>query len=340
MNLREITEQIEREVLSEYAVLSAETKGRRRSEPKCEIRTEFQRDRDRITHSKAFRRLMHKTQVFITPEGDHYRNRLTHTLEVAQISRTIARALKLNEDLTEAIALGHDLGHTPFGHTGEEALDAISPEGFRHNEQSVRIVTNLEKGGKGLNLTEEVIDGILNHRSEGTPKTLEGRVVQISDKIGYINHDIDDAIRAGILSQNDLPKKSLDILGYKTSQRINFLVTNVITNSMDKSEVSLEPHVQFGMENLRQYMFETVYRSQLQKTEKNKIIYMLSELHQYFYQHKEEMPKEFCDMIDEGQNPERVVCDYIACMTDRFALRTFENIFMPNSWNLSRNNNL
>ena len=334
MNLRQQHEQFETDYLSPYATKSAQTKGRKTPVDKCDVRTDFQRDRDKIIHSKALRRLMHKTQVFIAPEGDHYRTRLTHTLEVSQISRSISRALKLNEDLTEAIAMGHDLGHTPFGHTGEEALDKIWPEGFQHNQQSVRICEVLEKNGEGLNLTWEVLDGIENHRGVCDPSTLEGKVVQLSDKIGYINHDIDDAIRADLLKEEDLPSKSTAILGHNNKARIDFLIRDVIANSMGKDDVIMSPHVKKAMYDLRQYMYETVYTSQLQMIERRKIARILEQLYHYYLEDKNRLPDEFRKLLDIGETQERVALDYIACMTDRFALRQFDKIFMPDIWSI------
>ncbi|MBE6012317.1 deoxyguanosinetriphosphate triphosphohydrolase [Anaeropeptidivorans aminofermentans] len=334
MNLRELREEYENTHLSEFAAKSSGTKGRAKPQEKCDIRTEFQRDRDRITHSKAFRRLMHKTQVFISPEGDHYRTRLTHTLEVSQIARTISRALNLNEDLTEAIALGHDLGHTPFGHTGEEALDKLWPEGFRHNEQSIRVCEKIEKNGEGLNLTWEVLDGILNHRGCCSPSTLEGKVVQLSDKIGYINHDIDDAIRAGQLREEDLPEESVKILGKGSSERINYLIRNIIRESTGKNDIIISPEARKAMYGLRDYMFETVYTSQLQMKERRKIARILNELYNYFKEDENRLTEEFKNIIVKGETLERAALDYVACMTDRYAIKQYTNIFMPSSWNV------
>ena len=331
MNLREKREAWEAEHLSETA--TKKTKGRKRSEKKCELRTEFQRDRDRITHSKAFRRLMHKTQVFISPEGDHYRTRLTHTMEVAQIARTIAVALNLNQDLTEAIALGHDLGHTPFGHTGEDALNQLLPGGFRHNEQSVRTVEILEDDGAGLNLTPEVLDGILNHRTICRPSTPEGKVVQISDKIAYMNHDVDDAIRAKLLGPGDLPGYVSEILGPSPGRRIDFLVRNLAEYSLaNPKTVALSPEVAEIMTGLRTFMIENVYVHQLHTKERSKIDKMLRLLFEHYLDHPEKLPPEL--QIRMGENPMQVVADYIAGMTDRFALRRFSEIFMPAAWNV------
>lgn len=318
--------------LSEYAAKSVLSKGRKKNREKCDIRTEYQRDRDKIIHSKALRRLMHKTQVFISPEGDHYRTRLTHTLEVAQISRTIARALKLNEDLTEAIAMGHDLGHTPFGHTGEEALDRLWPQGFQHNEQSVRICEVLENNCDGLNLTFEVLDGILNHRGIGSPATLEGKIVQISDKIGYINHDIDDAERAGQLREEDLPKEITQLLGNSSIARIDFLVKDVIANSLDKDDIIMSTDVKKAMYDLRQYMYETVYMSQLQMKERRKIARILEELYDFYRSDINRLPLEYHKIIKNGDTIERAALDYVACMTDRFAMNQYNKLFLPDSW--------
>jgi len=332
MDLRLVTERWEAAHLSPFATRSANTKGRKHKADKCDLRTEFQRDRDKITHSKSFRRLMHKTQVFFSPEGDHYRTRLSHTLEVSQIARTIARALRLNEDLTEAIALGHDLGHTPFGHTGEDALDGIMEGGFRHNEQSVRVAERLERGGQGLNLTFEVIDGILNHRSECTPATMEGKVVRLSDKIGYINHDIDDAIRSNLLTAEALPREAVRLLGETSSKRIGFLIHNVIANSTDVDEIRLDAGAAEALLELRTFMFNTVYQSQLQMRERKKIKHMLESIYMYYCSEPLKMPYDYVRMIDEGEPLERVVCDYVACMTDRFALKRFTDIYIPSAW--------
>ena len=270
MNIREMREAWEADYLSPYASLSRNTKGRDREEAPCDIRTVYQRDRDRILHCKSFRRLKHKTQVFLAPEGDHYRTRLTHTLEVAQIARTISRALQLNEDLTEAIALGHDLGHTPFGHSGERILDELCPYGFAHYKQSVRVVEVLEKNGNGLNLTWEVRNGIMNHRTSGNPSTLEGQVVRFSDKIAYIHHDMDDAQRAGIITEDDIPVTMRTFLGYTTRERLNTFVHNIIENSMDKDSISMSPDVFEAMMELRALMFRNVYENPVAKKEEDK----------------------------------------------------------------------
>lgn len=332
MSIREQQEEREYRLLNQYAQKSAESKGRMVKIDECDLRTIYQRDRDRIIHSKSFRRLMHKTQVFLSPEGDHYRTRLTHTLEVMQISRTIARALRLNEDLTEAIALGHDLGHTPFGHTGEDAMDRLIEGGFRHNEQSVRVVSRIENGGKGLNLTYEVIDGILNHRGGCNPATLEGQAVQISDKIAYINHDIDDAIRAGVMKQSDLPSDCLRILGETSTARIDMLVDAVVSKSFENDSVEMAEEAWNALRNLRKFLFETLYLSQLQQKERTKIKRMLSELYFYYLEYNDKLPVDFTAMINIGEEKSRVVCDYIAGMTDRFAIKNYTQLFLPASW--------
>ncbi|MCL2356489.1 MAG: deoxyguanosinetriphosphate triphosphohydrolase [Defluviitaleaceae bacterium] len=316
MILREIREEYEIRTLSARATKSAHTQGRKAEQEKCDIRTEFQKDRDRITHCKAFRRLMHKTQVFISPERDHYRTRLTHTLEVAQISRTVARALGMNEDLTEAIALGHDLGHTPFGHTGEDALNGIVSGGFRHNEQSVRVVEVLEN----LNLTFEVVDGILNHRTVCSPATPEGRIVQLCDKIAYMNHDVDDAIRAKILEEPDLPREVSELFGKSPATRIDFLVRNLVINSLESEEISLSPQVAGVLKIFRTFMFERVYANQLHTKERGKIKEMLRLMFEYYAADREKFPSE------------TAVADHIAGMTDRFAQKRFTEIFMPAAW--------
>jgi dGTPase len=331
MVIREMTEQLERKMLSPYAKLSSETKGREHSDKKCNVRTEFQRDRDRIIYSKAFRRLKHKTQVFITPEGDHYRTRLTHTLEVSQIARTIARSLRLNEDLTEAIALGHDLGHTPFGHAGERVLSEVCPLGFKHNEQSVRVAEKLERNCRGLNLTYEVKDGILCHTGEKQADTLEGRVVRIADRIAYINHDIEDAIRAKVISQEDLPEECLDVLGRTSSERINNMIVNIIENSMDKNEINMSNDFFMASEKLRDFMFKNVYIGSIAKVEEGKAELMIRQLYQRLLDMPHMLPDEFYSLI-EPDGIHRAVCDYIAGMTDRYAVKTFTNMFIPASW--------
>lgn len=335
MLIRENIELFERTYLSPFATLSEKSKGRDREEAQCDIRPVFQRDRDRILHCKSFRRLKHKTQVFLTPKGDHYRTRLTHTLEVSQNARTIAKALRLNEDLVEAIALGHDLGHTPFGHTGERVLNSICEGGFRHNEQSVRIVEKLEKDGEGLNLTWEVRDGILNHQTSRMPSTLEGKIVRLSDKIAYINHDIDDAIRARVLSEEDIPMEYREILGMTTRKRLDNLIHNIITNSLGKNDICMSKDVETAMRELRRFMFEKVYCNPVAKGEEERAEGLLRRLFQYYIQHIDELPVWCLEMIEQGNGRERVVCDYIAGMTDQYAIAKFEEYFMPKAWQVN-----
>jgi dGTPase len=332
LKIREMTEAKEEEVLSVYAVLSKNSRGRLTAIEKCDIRTDYQRDRDRIIHSKAFRRLKHKTQVFISPEGDHYRTRLTHTLEVSQIARTLARALRLNEDLTEAIALGHDLGHTPFGHAGEQLLNRIHPGGFRHNEQSLRVVDLLE-GGRGLNLTYEVRDGILNHSGENMPETLEGKIVKLSDRIAYINHDIDDALRAGIIRPESIPGDCMEILGSSHKLRINNMIVDIIKESTDINDVKMSRDVKLATDKLRSFMFEKVYIGSKAKLEEKKAQNILKELYYYFLENNEQIPHCTKD-IKKQEEVEQLVCDYIAGMTDRYAINCFTTIFVPLSWEI------
>lgn len=324
MVIREKTEVLEQKNLSPYAAFSSRTRGRQYPQERCNIRTEFQRDRDRILHCKSFRRLKHKTQVFIAPEGDHFRTRLTHTLEVSQISRTIARALRLNEDLTEAIALGHDLGHTPFGHIGERSLDKLTQNGFKHNLQSLRVVEVLE-GGNGLNLTWEVRDGIKNHTNSGNPGTLEGRIVALSDRIAYINHDIDDALRANIISIDRLPKSCTDVLGHTHRQRINSMVEDVILNSMDKPYIKMSDQVGEATSELRSFMFDEVYINTVSKFKEEKAYDILRKLFYYFLEDPHKLPEEYFKVISRD-GEEQGVCDYIAGMTDRYALGLFESL--------------
>lgn len=332
MNIREKLELWEHEYLCEYASFSDQSMGRDVLEPMCDVRTIYQRDRDRILHSKAFRRLKQKTQVFLSPEGDHYRTRLTHTLEVSQTARTIARALRLNEDLTEAIALGHDLGHTPFGHAGERALNEVCTKGFKHNEQSIRVVESLEKKGKGLNLTVEVRDGILNHKTAGNPSTLEGKIVQISDKIAYINHDIDDAIRGGILMDSDLPNDCIQLLGNTTRNRLNTIIHDVIQNSEKQEDIICSPEIRNAMTKLRSFLFDAVYTNPLAKGEEGKAKRMLQELFHYYISHPSMLPEEYLSMLEQGEDCEIVVCDYIAGMTDNYAVLKFQEAFEPMGW--------
>lgn len=335
MVTREDWERKEYEILSPYAAKSAESRGRRMKEEKCPVRTEFQRDRDRIIHSKSFRRLMHKTQVFLAPEGDHFRTRLTHTIEVSQIARTIARGLALNEDLAEAIALGHDLGHTPFGHSGETVLDSIHPNGFKHNVQSLRVVECLEgtKGEFGMNLTEEVKDGILNHTGSVKPFTLEGQIVKLSDRIAYINHDIDDALRSGVISTEDLPQDCIEVLGSSHRARINHMVTDVIENSEDKPEIFMSDECRKYMDKLRAYMFENVYHHERVKKHEdlNKVEVVIKTLYDYYLKKPELLPEEKKTMIERDGVAE-IVKDYIAGMTDRYAINLYNELFIPKGW--------
>ena len=320
----------ERSYLSPYAVCSADTKGRERPMAPCPLRTEFQRDRDRILHCKSFRRLKFKTQVFIAPEGDHYRTRLTHTLEVSQVARTIARSLKLNEDLAEAIALGHDLGHTPFGHSGERSLNRLTQDGFRHNEQSLRVVEVLE-GGEGLNLTWEVRDGILNHSGKNRPATLEGECVARADRIAYINHDIDDAIRAGVLREFELPQDLPHVLGETHGQRINTMITDIVRESQGQPHLYMSEPIQNASNELRQFLFDHVYMDKWRKEEEERCDHVIVSLFEYFMEHPQKMPMEYVQ-IAYRDGTERAVTDFLACMTDRYALRTYENLFIPVSY--------
>ena len=327
---RERTEQIERDTLSPHATLSSTSKGREREEPPDPLRTCFQRDRDRIVHSKAFRRLKHKTQVFLAPEGDHYRVRLTHTLEVAQIARTAARALRLNEDLTEAVALGHDLGHTPFGHLGEQALTPFLGRPFRHNEQSLRIVDHLENDGEGLNLTWEVRDGILNHPwSTPEPATPEGRIVRLADRIAYVNHDVDDAVRAGVLRADEIPGRPAEVLGATYGDRINTLVTDLVEHSAGGVDIGLSGSVFRALDELRDFLFEHVYLRDEARSEQDKAIALVRTLFAYYLEHPYAVPAEYHRA--PGDLPTRVA-DYIAGMTDRYALRVYEQLFLPQGW--------
>ena len=331
MNLRQSEEAREVRDLSEFACLSSESIGRAREEAECEVRTCFMRDRDRIIHSKSFRRLKDKTQVFISPEGDHYRTRLTHTLEVSGIARTIARALSLNEGLCEAIAMGHDLGHTPFGHGGERELAALTDGAFSHNLQSVRVAEKIEHGGRGLNLTREVIDGIACHSGDGSAKTLEGRVVALADRIAYINHDIDDSIRAGILSEVDIPKEYREILGNRPSKRINSLVMDTIKESTGKNEICMSDEVHAAMMGLRKFMFERVYRAPFALKQEEKVRDVINRLFEYYISDTDRLPEEYRKIAEEDGEI-TAVCDLIACMSDRYALSTYSEIFLPVSW--------
>lgn len=349
MTIREQTEEIERRILHPRACRSSESRGRSKPEREGEIRTCFQRDRDRIIHSKAFRRLKHKTQVFLAPRGDHYRTRLTHVLEVSQIARTVARALRLNEDLTEAVALGHDLGHTPFGHAGEEILREIHPGGFDHYKQSLRVVDLLEKGGKGLNLTHEVRNGIVKHsKGKGLilpdshadrAETLEGQVVRVSDIIAYINHDLDDAQRAGVIKKSDIPKRIIRVLGDSHSKRIDTMVKDFIYRSKetDLEGLRLSDEISSSIYTLRDFLFERVYESDKIIREFRKTKRILHDLYSYYLEHIEEVFSDVPEVgelakIGPGSHRHRIVCDFIAGMTDRFALMTFERLFLPQQW--------
>lgn len=327
---RERTEEIESQTLSPHATLASASKGREHDEPQDPLRTCFQRDRDRIVHCKAFRRLKHKTQVFLAPEGDHYRVRLTHTLEVSQIARTVARALRLNEDLTEAISLGHDLGHTPFGHLGEQALTPFLGRPFRHNEQSLRIVEHLENDGQGLNLSWEVRDGIVNHTwSMPSPATPEAEIVRFADRIAYVNHDVDDAVRAGVLGPEELPEEALRVLGRTHSERIDKLVTDLVESTADDLEVRLSDDVFRALDAMRDFMFERVYLRDEARSEQDKAISLVRTLFAHYLDHPEEVPQEYHRA--PGDLPTRVA-DFIAGMTDRYALRTYERLFLPQGW--------
>jgi dGTPase len=327
---RERTEEIERQTLSPHAVLAAESKGRERDEPQDPIRTVFQRDRDRIVHAKAFRRLKHKTQVFLAPQGDHYRVRLTHTLDVSQIARTVARALRLNEDLTEAIAMGHDLGHTPFGHLGEQALTPFLGRPFRHSEQSLRVVEYLENDGQGLNLTWEVRDGIVHHPwSMPEPSTMEAQVVRFADRIAYVNHDVDDATRAGVLDPAELPADAVAVLGATHSERINTLVTDLVATSEGAERVTLSEPVFRALDRLRDFMFDQVYLRAGARQDHERAVKLLRDLFGYYLDHPDELPEEYHHA--PGDLPTRVA-DHIAGMTDRYALRTYERLFLPRGW--------
>ena len=331
MNIREKLEQREYEYLSPYASFSMKSKGRKRKEESCDIRPDFQRDRDRILHCKAFRRLRQKTQVFLLPRGDHYRTRLTHTLEVSQNARTIAKALRLNEDLSEAIALGHDLGHTPFGHAGEKALNKMHE--FEHNKQSVRVVDYLERQGQGLNLTWEVLDGLENHQIIHMPNTLEGQVIRLSDKIAYINHDIDDAVRGGILKNEDLSKEFIEILGETGTKRIDTLVKDVILHSMDKPKITMSKDVEKAFLGLRTFLFDNVYESEISKYVEAKAMNLIEQLYCYYYNNFDLIPGQFKQTMDILElSKERTICDYIAGMTDNYAIKMYEMFFIPRRW--------
>ncbi len=335
MTLREQLEQKEHQLLSPMAAFSDKSRGRLRPEDTqdSDVRTCYQRDTDRIVHCKAFRRLMHKTQVFLSPEGDHYRTRMTHTIEVARIARTIARALNLNEDLAEAAAMGHDLGHTPFGHAGESALSEVMGVPFRHNEQSLRVVDVLENGGRGLNLSYEVRMGILGHTGPSVPETMEGQIIRKADQIAYVNHDIDDAVRAGILQNSDIPKDISRVLGDRHSQRINTLVCDAVNTSLEAGKIMLSPTVDKALADLRSFMFERVYRNPVAKGEEVKAKDMLKRLYEYYYKHPQAIPADFQPQLSfDGM--ERTVCDYIAGMTDHYAVDKYAELFIPIGWHV------
>ncbi|MBP3633588.1 MAG: deoxyguanosinetriphosphate triphosphohydrolase [Oscillospiraceae bacterium] len=333
MTVRERLEQIEFELLAPQAQKAALSKGRTWDHAESDVRTCYQRDMDRIVHSKAFRRLMHKTQVFLQPEGDHYRTRMTHTIEVSRIARTIARALRMNEDLTEAIALGHDLGHTPFGHAGEVALTEVTGVPFRHNEQSLRVVDILEKDGRGIDLTYEVRMGILGHTGEHIPETWEGQIVRTSDRIAYINHDLDDAIRAGILTLSDIPRDISYVLGESHNERINALVMDMIGYTQETGMLGMHEEVSKAMDALRTFLFERVYRNPVAKGEEVKAKAMIQALYNYYIQHPEKLPADFIPQLDFDGMP-RVICDYIAGMTDKYCVAKYEELFIPSTWHV------
>ena len=331
MTIRERNEQNEFLLLSPFASRAAESRGREVPVAPCSLRTEYQRDRDRILHCKAFRRLKFKTQVFLSPEGDHYRTRLTHTLEVSQVARTIARSLRLNEDLTEAIALGHDLGHTPFGHIGERTLNALLPGGFRHNEQSLRVVERLENSGQGLNLTAEVRDGIVHHSGSMRPMTLEGECVRRADRIAYLNHDLDDALRAGVLKPFEIPSDLLQVLGATHSARINTMILDLVQNSEEQPHLQMSPLVEEAMNALREFMFDRVYRDGWRDPEEKRCDYIIRALFDYFCSHPGEMPEEYL-LITYRDGMERGVADFLSGMTDRYATRKFTDLFVPSAF--------
>ena len=328
---REQREELEKTMLSPLACRAAMSRGRERPEEPCELRTCFQRDVDRVSYSKAFRRLKHKTQVFLSPEGDHYRTRMTHTLEVSRIARTIARALMLNEDLTEAIALGHDLGHTPFGHAGERALRNICPGGFEHNEQSLRVVEKLEKDGCGLNLTEEVRDGILCHTGDRLPMTLEGSVVRLSDRIAYVNHDTDDAVRAGIMREEDIPDSVRSVIGGSFSRRIDTVIRDVVASS--DTEIRMSLPVAWAMDEFRSFMFQAVYQNPKAKSEESKVEGILTALAEHYKADLNRLPGDY-RAVAEQEGADRAVCDYIAGMTDQYAVQKYTELFIPSGWSI------
>lgn len=332
MNPREVTQRIEADTFSEFATLSIQSKGRARPEDECPLRTCFQKDRDRIIHSKAFRRLKQKTQVFLSPEGDHYRTRLTHTLEVSQIARTIARALRYNEDLTEAVSLGHDLGHTPFGHAGERALNQLTPGGFQHYNQSVRVVQHLEKNHLGLNLCFEVLDGIANHTGGAWAATPEGHIVRYADRIAYMNHDIEDAITAGVLNEDDLPPEVVLVLGNTKTKRITTLITSLVENTKD-GQLGMEEKIMQQYLNLHKFMYSSVYVDPVAKAEEAKVEKLITELYFYFTKDPARLPDEYQNIVQE-EGIDRAVTDYISGMSDDYAVHVFETLFVPKKWSL------
>ena len=332
MKIRKQLEERETKILSKHATLSMNSKGREKEEKPCDIRPCFQRDRDRILYSKSFRRLKDKTQVFLSPDGDHYRTRMTHTLEVSQNARTIAKALLLNEDLAEAIALGHDLGHTPFGHAGERALNEVCPGGFRHNEQSLRIVEKLENYGQGMNLTWEVRDGIVNHEMDLKPATLEGRVVRLSDKIAYMHHDMDDAIRGGIITEDQVPEDLCKVIGHTNGEWLDTFIHDIVANSIDKGDILMSEEIYEAFHKLRKFMFERVYTNPVAKGQEGKVEEMIKILYSYYLEHIDRLPDYLKNMMDAGETKERVVCDYVSSMTDRYAISAFEEVYIPHTW--------
>ena len=333
MLVREELEKNEWKTLSPLASHADRSRGRARPEEECDIRTCYMRDRDRIVHCKAFRRLKDKTQVFLSPKGDHYRTRMLHTLEVSQTARTVAKCLRLNEDLVEAIALGHDLGHTPYGHAGERALNSVCPLGFVHSEQSVRVAEVLEKNGRGLNLTWEVLDGMRNHGLSRHPATLEGQVVRLCDKISYIHHDMDDAERAGILKEEDIPGDLRELLGHSTRERLNTFIHDIVRNSRDLGEIAMTAEIDRAMRDLRRFMFENLYSNPSAKSEESKAISMIQQLYTYYMSHPDKLPEEYLRIAEARNEPvERAVCDYISGMTDQYSKAKFEDLFIPKSW--------
>lgn len=333
MTFREEQEQREEQWLSPYASHSAKSLGRSTPMEEDELRTCFQRDRDRIIHCKGFRRLKFKTQVFLSPVGDHYRTRLTHTLEVAQVARTLARSLRLNEDLTEAIALGHDLGHTPFGHIGESTLNQLCPFGFQHNLQSMRMAEKLENDGKGLNLCRETLDGIRNHSGVDKPQTLEGWCVRRADRIAYINHDIDDAIRGGILEASSLPKRCMSVLGDSHGKRINTMILDIVNTSRNQNFIRMSEEIEEASNELRDFLFERVYHNEWRRREEERCDFILKALYRHYLGHPDQLPNEYLEIV-YTEGPERAACDFVACMTDRYAVEKFQEIFVPNSFSV------